>query len=204
MPDNSVFPLESTKRGMRGRDAHLLPVDGLGTTSAQAQRGSCSRGPRAHQLLPWRANTTYDQRGTRGILYTHFFQNSEASSLVSKGACVLSLFSVSDSVRPHGLQPTRLLCPWGFSKQEYWSGLPCSPSANLPDPEIKPHLLHLLHWQVGSLPLAPSGKPFMDQSQVNQALICMQGCLSWSLVVSKAGNHWDFPGGPVDKTPYFQ
>ena len=44
----------------------------------------------------------------------------------------------------------------------------------------------------------------MDQSQVNQALICMQGCLSWSLVVSKAGNHWDFPGGPVDKTPYVQ
>ena len=117
---------------------------------------------------------------------------------------LLSRFSVSDSVRPHGLQPTRLLCPWGFSKQEYWSGLPCSPSANLPDPEIKPHLLHLLYWQVGSLPLAPSGKPFMDQSQVNQALICMQGCLSWSLVVSKAGNHWDFPGGPVDKTPYFQ
>ena len=24
---------------------------------------------------------------------------------------------------PLGLQPARLLCPWGFSKQEYWSGL---------------------------------------------------------------------------------
>ena len=21
--------------------------------------------------------------------------------------------------------PARLLCPWGFSRQEYWSGLPC-------------------------------------------------------------------------------
>ena len=114
MPDNSVFPLESTKRGLRGRDDHLLPVGGLSTMSAQAQRGSCSRGPPAHQLLPRRANTTYDQHGTRGILYTHFFKNSEALSLVSKGACVLSRSSVSDSVRPHGLQPTRLLCPWDF------------------------------------------------------------------------------------------
>ena len=26
---------------------------------------------------------------------------------------------VSDSLRPHGLQPARLLCPWGFSRQEY-------------------------------------------------------------------------------------
>ena len=26
----------------------------------------------------------------------------------------------------HGLQPTRLLCPWDFSRQEHWSGLPFS------------------------------------------------------------------------------
>ena len=53
---------------------------------------------------------------------------------------------MSDSVQPHRWQPTRLLCPWdspgrilewvafpspmqaplsmGFSRQEYWSGLP--------------------------------------------------------------------------------
>ena len=30
----------------------------------------------------------------------------------------------SDSVRPHRQQPTRLPCPWDFSRQEYWSGLP--------------------------------------------------------------------------------
>ena len=32
---------------------------------------------------------------------------------------------LSDSLRTHGLQPARLLCPWGFSRQEYWNGLPC-------------------------------------------------------------------------------
>ena len=30
---------------------------------------------------------------------------------------------MSDSLRPRGLYPTRLLCPWGFSRQEY--GVDC-------------------------------------------------------------------------------
>ena len=29
-------------------------------------------------------------------------------------------------------------CPWGFSRQEYWSGLPCLPSGDLPNPRIEP------------------------------------------------------------------
>ena len=44
---------------------------------------------------------------------------------------------VSYSVRPHGQQPARLLYPWGFSRQEYWSGLPCSPPEDLLDPGIE-------------------------------------------------------------------
>ena len=47
---------------------------------------------------------------------------------------VLSHSVVSDSLWPHGLQSARLLCPWGFSRQEYWSGLPCLPRGNLPNP----------------------------------------------------------------------
>ena len=31
---------------------------------------------------------------------------------------------MSDSVQPHGPQPTRLLQSMGFSRQEYWSGVP--------------------------------------------------------------------------------
>ena len=42
--------------------------------------------------------------------------------------CMLSHSVVSDSLRPHVLQPARVLCPWEFSRQEYWSGLPCPPS----------------------------------------------------------------------------
>ena len=38
----------------------------------------------------------------------------------------------------HELQPARLLCPWGFSRQEYWSRLPCLPPRDLPNLGIKP------------------------------------------------------------------
>ena len=33
-----------------------------------------------------------------------------------------------------------------FSRQEYWSELPCPPPRDLPDPGSIPHLLCLLHW----------------------------------------------------------
>ena len=46
----------------------------------------------------------------------------------------------------------------GFSRQEYWSGLPCPPPGDLPHPGIKPTSLCLLHWQAGSLP-SPLGSP---------------------------------------------
>ena len=37
--------------------------------------------------------------------------------------------------------------PMGFSRQEYWSGLPCPPPEDLPDPGIETFLC-LLHWQM--------------------------------------------------------
>ena len=33
--------------------------------------------------------------------------------------------------------PTRLLCPGGFPRQAYWSGLPCPSPGDLPNPGIK-------------------------------------------------------------------
>ena len=43
----------------------------------------------------------------------------------------------------------------GFSRQEYWSGLPFPLPGDLPNLP----LLHLLHWQADFLPLVPPGKP---------------------------------------------
>ena len=58
---------------------------------------------------------------------------------------VLSHSILSDSLQPHGLWPARLLCPWGVSRQEYWSGLSCPPPGDLPNPGIKPtsHVSHI-------------------------------------------------------------
>ena len=39
---------------------------------------------------------------------------------------------------PVDRSPPRCLCPWGFSKQEYWSGLPCPSPGYLPNPWIEP------------------------------------------------------------------
>ena len=47
----------------------------------------------------------------------------------------------------------------GFSRQEYWSGLLCSPPGDLPDPAIKPMSPAL---QVDSLPLSHQGRPYAN------------------------------------------
>ena len=47
----------------------------------------------------------------------------------------------------------------GFPRQEYWSGLPCPSPRDLPNPGTESHVSCLLHWQAGSLLLAPPGKP---------------------------------------------
>ena len=44
---------------------------------------------------------------------------------------------MSNSLPPYGLQPTGL-CPMGFSKLEYWSGLPFPPPGDLPNSGIEP------------------------------------------------------------------
>ena len=51
--------------------------------------------------------------------------------------------------------PARLLCPWGFSRQEYWSGLPFPSPGDLPNPGIKTRSISL---QADSLSSEPPGK----------------------------------------------
>ena len=63
---------------------------------------------------------------------------------------------VSDSLRPHRLWPTRLLDPWGFSRQEYCSRSPCPPPGDLPNPGIEPRSPA---FQMDSLLSEPPWKP---------------------------------------------
>ena len=56
----------------------------------------------------------------------------------------------------------------GFSRQEYWSGLPCPPAGDLPNPGIKPISPAL---QVDYLSLAPPGKVGLTGECFNNALV---------------------------------
>ena len=49
---------------------------------------------------------------------------------------------MSDSLQPHGLKPARLLCPWDYARQEYWSGLPFPSPGIFQTRGSKPSLLY--------------------------------------------------------------
>ena len=66
----------------------------------------------------------------------------------------------------------------GFSRQEYWNGLPFLSPGDLPDPEIKPRSTAL---QVDSLPFEPPGKSLTLQGHGYAVTGCAcvlvaQGC----------------------------
>ena len=74
-------------------------------------------------------------------------------------ACMLSCFNHVQLFVTPGIVAHQAPLSMGFSRQIYWSGLPCPPPGNLPDPESNLRLPRLLHWQVDSLPTELPGKP---------------------------------------------
>ena len=59
--------------------------------------------------------------------YLFIFIDDWHAVLYRLSCATLSRSVMSNSLWPHGLQPPRLLCPWGFSREKYWRGLPCPP-----------------------------------------------------------------------------
>ena len=68
--------------------------------------------------------------------------------------CVLSRSAASESLQWTATRQAPL--SMGFSRQEYWSGLPCPSPGNLPNPGIE---LRSPTLPVDSLPSEPPGKP---------------------------------------------
>ena len=66
---------------------------------------------------------------------------------------------MSNSLQPCGLGPTRLLYPRDSSGKNTGVGCHAVLQGLFPTQGSNLHLLHLLHWQAGSLPLALPGKP---------------------------------------------
>ena len=83
---------------------------------------------------------------------------------------------VSNSLWPHGLQPTRLLCPWNFPSRN--TGVECHfiLQGIFLTQGLKPYLFHLHHWQVDSLLLVWSGEP--------------NSCSTWTQLLC---GMWDLP-----------
>ena len=63
--------------------------------------------------------------------------SSEAQANQTKGTCVLSHFSPVRLFVTLWTVPHQAPLSMGFSRQEYWSGLPGPPPGGLPDPGIK-------------------------------------------------------------------
>ena len=73
-------------------------------------------------------------------------------------ACVLSRFSHVQLIATLWTVARQASPSMGFSRQEYWSGLPCPLQGDIPHPGSNSCLLCLLYWQVSSLPLKPPRK----------------------------------------------
>ena len=82
---------------------------------------------------------------------------------------VLSRSIMSNALRPHGLLPTRLLCPWDFPGKNTGVGCHFLVQGIFPTQGS----MCLLHWQADSLPLCLLGSPS------NQAMLFYftQNCL---------------------------
>ena len=106
------------------------------------------------------------------LLSFHYKQQSThpERSITYHACCFMSCPILCDPMDHKLLQSCPTLCDpmdcsqqtplsMVFSRQEYWTELPCSPPGNLPNPGIKPTSLMSLDWQAGSLPAVPPGKP---------------------------------------------
>ena len=65
---------------------------------------------------------------------------------------------MSNPLRLHGPQPAKLLCPWDPLGKNTGVGYHDLLQGIFPTQGLSLHLLGLLCWQAGSLPLAPLGK----------------------------------------------
>ena len=71
-------------------------------------------------------------------IYITFFIKTQKTIKVCMCACVLSHFSPVGLFMTLFTVPHQISLSMRFSRQEYWSGLPCLPPGDLPNPGIEP------------------------------------------------------------------
>ena len=109
-------------------------------------------------------------------------------SLIQFNLCCVALVK-SNSLWLYGLWPTRLLCPWDPSGKNTRVG--CLLQRIFPTQGLNPHLLCLLHWQVGSLSLGPRGKPQIQSSKYqNDSCVCEHNNIDFLSMYSPLRVFW--------------
>ena len=110
--------------------------------------------------------------------------------------CVSAHSVVSNSLRPHGLKPARLLCPWNFPGRNTGVGCHSLLQGIFPTQGLNPRLGCLLHQQVDSLPLSHfsliQNKCLLLQSSTVKAtdsphLLKMESCSLGSMTQQSPG-----------------
>ena len=96
-------------------------------------------------------------------LYRGFSTNRGQAESCSLYICTRSCSVVSDSLRSHGLQPTRLLCPWDSPGKNTGVGCHFLLQGSFLIQGSNQCFVCLVHWQVGSITLVPPGKPIDRQ-----------------------------------------
>ena len=87
-------------------------------------------------------------------------------------ACVLSRFSRVLLFATLWTVTRQASVSMEFSRQEFWSGFPCPPLGDLPDPGIEPTSPVALALQVDSLPLSHQGSPLLRCSYLYMTVMC--------------------------------
>ena len=83
-------------------------------------------------------------------------------------ACMLNRFSHVQLFETLWIVAHKAPLSMGFSKQEYWSGLPCSPLGDLPNPRVKLASPMTPVLEADSLPLSHQRSPgiFIESHEV--------------------------------------
>ena len=85
--------------------------------------------------------------------------------------------------------PASSLCPWNCPGKNTWVGCCALLQRILPTQRSNPRLLQLLHWQAGSFPLAPPGKPLAySKGSINDRC-----CYNQTLKITKATTYRELP-----------
>ena len=113
---------------------------------------------------------------------------------------------MSNSLQPYGLWPASLLCPWDSPGKNAGVGCHFLLQGIFPTQGSNLCLLCLLHWQVGSLPLASPGKPKegwvpKDFLVLEKTLESPLNCKELKPVNPKGNQSWVFIGRTGVKAP---